>query len=397
MRTIIYLGYASAAQVLELNQVDVYRTGISSGRGVFDRVVAVFFPVGTRRRIPIDDNLIFYEFDLLPGRVTNRIVRTLRNVLRFTAYLLFLTMLTVRYRPALIEATEPYVRGLAALMVSRVTGVPYSVQGSRDFDADFENLGLVAAGQVFGSRNVAKRFERLVWRNADVVVVDRGYFDAYVRRQGANPRKVLRTRVVVHPAYYTEPTDRPDVRQALGLPDGLLVLHPGRLEPDKYVSDVAKAFLEVHRKLPRAFLVLAGYGHLETELRIAAAEAGIEDRFFFLGPVDAVRLSALMATADVIVSADMGLTLIEAMLSGTPVVTYDVGFHSEVVRDGITGHLAPFGSWHGLADRAVDVLGDPPAAKRVGVAARNVALEQHSLESVMAAYRAYFQRFLRDR
>ena len=53
-----------------------------------------------------------------------------------------------------------------------------------------------------------------------------------------------------------------------------------------------------------------------------------------LGSVDLADLPALIASSDAFVAPHMGYTLIEAGLTGVPIVSYDYDFHSEIVEDG---------------------------------------------------------------
>jgi phosphatidylinositol alpha-1,6-mannosyltransferase len=83
----------------------------------------------------------------------------------------------------------------------------------------------------------------------------------------------------------------------------------------------------------------------------------------------------------------MGYTLIEAGLSGTPIVTYDYDFHGEIIRDGETGYLAPLRDVAALADRVCQLLADPSSARAMGLRLRQQLLREHSLEAVVPLYR----------
>ena len=104
------------------------------------------------------------------------------------------------------------------------------------------------------------------------------------------------------------------------------------------------------------------------------------------------ELAGLLASSDVVVAPHMGYTLIEAGLTGVPIVTYDYDFHAEVVVDGDTGYLAPLRDVQGLAGRVSQVLADPAAGRAMGARLRQRLLREHSLEAVVPLYRqAYTQ------
>ena len=81
------------------------------------------------------------------------------------------------------------------------------------------------------------------------------------------------------------------------------------------------------------------------------------------------------------ISELLGLTLLEAMACGTPVVASRVGGLPEVVRDGETGFLVEPGDADGLRDRLALLLGDPVLARRLGANARDLVEERFTWEA----------------
>lgn len=94
----------------------------------------------------------------------------------------------------------------------------------------------------------------------------------------------------------------------------------------------------------------------------------------------------------VAISELLGLTAVEAMASGTPVICSRIGGLPEVVRDGETGFLVRPGDVAELRDRIATVLADPALARRLGDAARGLVLERFTwrrcAERCLAAYAA---------
>jgi glycosyltransferase involved in cell wall biosynthesis len=84
----------------------------------------------------------------------------------------------------------------------------------------------------------------------------------------------------------------------------------------------------------------------------------------------------------VAVSELLGLSLLEAMASGTPVIASAVGGVPEIVRDGLTGFLVSPGDVGALRDRLSMLLGDPALAHRLGANARTHVLERFTWERV---------------
>jgi len=91
----------------------------------------------------------------------------------------------------------------------------------------------------------------------------------------------------------------------------------------------------------------------------------------------------------------MGYTLIEAGLTGTPIVTYDYDFHAEIVKDGESGYLAPLRDVGALAEKVCRLLADPEHARAMGLNLRDRLLADHSLEAVIPLYQQAYDKVLR--
>ena len=143
-----------------------------------------------------------------------------------------------------------------------------------------------------------------------------------------------------------------------------------------------------------AKLVLVGDGPDQDECRRLAGELGLGDRVQFLGTRDA--LPELLAPADMFLLASkeesFGLSALEAMSCGTPVLATDVGGVSEVVEDGQTGRLVESGDAQGYAAAMVDILFDKELAANLGRRARQVAVERFERRRVVARYEALYAR-----
>jgi len=150
-------------------------------------------------------------------------------------------------------------------------------------------------------------------------------------------------------------------------PETTVFLYAGRLDPEKHVDLLVRAFAEV--TIPDARLVLTGEGPLREGFEEEAAK---NPRLRVL-PYQSTRedFAAMLASADVYATAGphetFGLSVVEAQASGLPVVGVDAGALPERVVPG-TGYLGPAGDAVAMArnlERASaerSVLG--PAARR---------------------------------
>src|SRR5262249_39062463 len=114
---------------------------------------------------------------------------------------------------------------------------------------------------------------------------------------------------------------------------------------------------------------------------------------------------ALMSASQV---ESFGMTLIEAMAEGRPVIASATGGHLEIVRDGVNGFLCPAGDPEAFADRMEWVIRNPEAAAEAGSRGFHLARKEYSgetsqqlfgdlLENMIATERAENPATLRDR
>jgi glycosyltransferase involved in cell wall biosynthesis len=132
-----------------------------------------------------------------------------------------------------------------------------------------------------------------------------------------------------------------------------------------------------------AVLALAGEGDLDAELRQRASQAGVQHLVRFLGRVPQDRVAEYLASADVAVVPSVrdaagnvdGLpnVVMEALASGTPLVTTQAGGIGAVVVHERTALVVPEGNADALASAIDRLLAQPPLAAAIGSAARSLA------------------------
>jgi glycosyltransferase involved in cell wall biosynthesis len=163
------------------------------------------------------------------------------------------------------------------------------------------------------------------------------------------------------------------------------VLYVGRVERTsrwKGLQVLVASLVELRELTPGVRLEVAGDGDDVEPLQKLAAELGVSDLIDWAGRVPHNELPEHYRRAGVTVlpslteSESFGMTLVEAMACGCPVVGSDVGGIPFVVRDGVDGVLVPPASASALAGALAAVLNDPAAAARLGAAGRDAALSR---------------------
>jgi alpha-1,6-mannosyltransferase len=150
----------------------------------------------------------------------------------------------------------------------------------------------------------------------------------------------------------------PALRAELAREGEILLVHCGRLSPEKQPERSIRALATLHERGVPAVLLVIGTGPRRAAMRAAAARAGLPVRFTD-HVADRDHLAALLATADVVLAPGpvetFGLAALEALASGTPVVVSAESALPEVVGD--AGRAVTGETGRGDAGRAVTGLG----------------------------------------
>jgi glycosyltransferase involved in cell wall biosynthesis len=262
-----------------------------------------------------------------------------------------------------------FMSALVAADVKRRLGLPFVVT--------FHALGKVrrlVQGNSDGFPAERSAIEELVIREADQVIAlcpqDR---DDLLTLYGANPITITVIPNGFNPEqfYAVEPEI---ARKKLGLPpDEPLILQLGRMVPRKGVATVVEALARLRQAhgVPARLLVVGGesddpdpvktpeIGRLQ---RLAETE-GVADGVSFVGRRDHDALRYFYSAADVFVTVPwyepFGITPLEAMACGVPVVGSCVGGIKTTVLDGKTGFLVPPRDPDALAERLALLLRNP--------------------------------------
>ncbi len=198
----------------------------------------------------------------------------------------------------------------------------------------------------------------------------------------------------VDPELYDRSAHSPLLREQLGSNgDRAVVMHVSNFRPVKRVRDIVRIFAKVRSQRP-AVLVMVGDGPERTSAEQEARDLGVQDDTFFLGKIDVV--APLLASADLFLlpsqSESFGLSALEALACGVPVVASRVGGIPEVVADGVTGVLRDVGDVDGMAAASLDILGDHARWDRMSAAAAADARQRFSRDEMVARYEAFYER-----
>ena len=166
-----------------------------------------------------------------------------------------------------------------------------------------------------------------------------------------------------------------------------VIFHPARMGLGKGCDISVKAMRSVINKFPDAMLVLAGTKNIvdwkTTQQKDIAYivdlinDLGLNDNVFIeMFTLD--EMVRLYAIADVClypstVGEPFGLTMLESLASGKPMIVTNSGGMPEIIQDGINGYVVPIRDYEALATKAINLLDDETLRERIGLTGRKFA------------------------
>lgn len=124
---------------------------------------------------------------------------------------------------------------------------------------------------------------------------------------------------------------------------GKFLLFVGRLAPEKWVEDLIRAMPEVVKQMPEIKLLIVWHWPLEHDLKKITSELWLNRNITFVWAIPNNELPKYYATADVLIAPSkkesFGLVQVEAIMSGTPVITTAWLGSTDIIQEGINGYF----------------------------------------------------------
>ena len=204
----------------------------------------------------------------------------------------------------------------------------------------------------------------------------------------------IKTKIDVIPNFIdTEKINRvgkPCERSLLAQKEEKILTHISNFRPLKRVMDVIKIFEGLCSEID-CKLMIVGDGPEKVKAIEYVENAGLEDKILFLG--NSNEIDKILCYSDLFLlpseKESFGLSALEAMAHGVPVISSNAGGISEVNIDGVSGYLADIGDIDTMVFRAKELLSNDELHSEFKKQAKQQA-SKFSLEKIIGKYEAIY-------
>ena len=185
-------------------------------------------------------------------------------------------------------------------------------------------------------------------------------------------------------------------RGLLATADERVITHVSNFRAVKRIPDVIDIFNTIQKEIPSK-LMMIGEGPARDNAERLCAQLGIQDRVVFLG--NSNEINKILCFSDLFLlpseTESFGLSALEAMASGVPVISSNTGGLPEVNIDGVSGYLSPVGDVESMSKNALHILKDNNTLKGFKAASKSVA-SKFDIHPIVSSYESVYEKALKN-
>lgn len=184
----------------------------------------------------------------------------------------------------------------------------------------------------------------------------------------------------VNKEWQRDPVRSENLRRQLNIdPGDFVLLCLSRLSSWKRQDRVISAMPKIVKHIDNARLVLVGDGPMREKLAQQAASLGVKEKVLFAGMIPHEQVRDYMGIADIFLQTNdlscLGNSLLEAVICGCTIITWDVGSTRDLITDGLNGILLPSADPETISEAVINLHRDPVIREALANGARKYAIE----------------------
>lgn len=280
----------------------------------------------------------------------------------------------------IIHTHTEFSMGLLGKDIARELGVPLV----HTYHTQYEDyVHYIAKGRLIRP-SMVKYLIRVYMHDLDgVICPSEIVLDILNRYKVSATKRVIPTGIILDGFVDNSLTEKDveQLRQSLGFaPDEKMLLSVSRISYEKNIQTIIRAMPEIIEQNDKIKLVIAGGGPYQKDLEELVASYGLEGAVIFTGMVEPSQIKLYYKAADFFISASVsetqGLTYLESLASGTPIIAHGNPYLNTLVDDKMFGTL--FYSARDLADAVIDAFSFTPEMTEAGLAAKRFEISSEN-------------------
>ena len=170
-----------------------------------------------------------------------------------------------------------------------------------------------------------------------------------------------------------------------------IISHISNFRPVKRIPDIIKVFNNIQKEIPSK-LMMIGEGPEKKDAKKLVKKLGLQDKVVFLG--NSYEIDRILCYSDLFMlpseTESFGLSALEAMASGVPVISTNSGGLPEVNIQGVSGFLSNVGDIEDMSKNAIHILSDETRLNKFKANARKEA-QKFDLHQIVPQYEAIYE------
>ena len=200
---------------------------------------------------------------------------------------------------------------------------------------------------------------------------------------------------------FTPPQDFAIAWKQTGYPGLRGIACVGRIRPEKGTDIFVDTMIETLPKLKDVTALVVGEAKSEhtsflRALKQKISQTGLENRIIFTGEIEPAKLPTLMQSLSLLVALPRyegyGMTPLEAMACGVPVIASDTGYFKQFLGEREAGYIVPLESPESAGQHVAHILSDTALQAKLATGAVTRARKHFSIQKEVAAINAVYER-----
>ena len=279
---------------------------------------------------------------------------------------------------SIIRATDPYYMGLIALYYSKIFKVPFVVSIHSNYD-----LGEKLKGQTFnilGSRQLAKKLELFIYQKANLILPIREFLKPKT--------KIEQNKIKIFPHGISfadfDKTKFIDIKNRFNIEENKKIISfVGRVSKENYIFDVIKIAKELQKIRSDFIFLIVGDGVERKNMQNQIVESQLQNLCLDIGFQNREVVNNVRKQSFISFSLMGGFSLIEACAGARPVISYNVEWHYELVKNNKTGFLIKENNISEVVEKIDFLIKNPEIANSIGKNARELAFNRHEIKNTV--------------